>query len=272
MIRLVDTHCHLDFNRFDEDRTEVVRRAIEAGVVRIVVPGLDLSASRAICDLVEQLPGIYAAVGVHPNDLDHVGELGSTLDEIRKLARRPKVVAIGEIGIDYHWMNAPRPIQHLWLIRQLEMAKELKLPVILHSRESNPDLLELLRDWVSGGLPETLRSRPGVLHSFSGNWQEAEQVLELGFYIGLTGPLTYRNADEMRDVAAKAPADKLLIETDAPFLTPLPHRGKRNEPAYVRLVAEKLAEVRGIDLESVARMTTENAATLFEWDMAAPAS
>jgi TatD DNase family protein len=263
-VELIDTHCHLDFERFDADREAVIRRAAEAGVSRIVVPGLDAESSRAAIGLAERHTGIYAAVGVHPNSIGPApAALGKTLDTLRKLADHPKVVAIGEIGLDYHWDDTPRDIQQEWLAAQLELAAGVGLPVILHNRESTADLLAALADWVDGGLPPDLAPRPGVLHSFSADWKDAQTALGMGFYVGFTGPITFRNADEMREVAANAPGDRILVETDAPFLTPQPHRGQRNEPGYVRFVAAKLAEVRGADFASLAGQTTANARTLF---------
>jgi TatD DNase family protein len=261
---LVDTHCHLDFDRFDEDRDEVVRRAAEAGVTRIVVPGIDVESSRRALALADHYPAVYAAVGVHPNSIGSGG--GSperALEQIGDLARHPKVVAVGEIGLDYYRDNTPKETQHVWLNAQLDLAARLRLPVILHNRESSEDMLALLSGWVDRGLPPELKDRPGVLHSFSATWEEAQVALRLGFYLGFTGPITFKKADEMRRAAHNAPAARILVETDAPFLAPHPRRGRRNEPAYVRYVAEKLAEVRGVDPAAIAEQTTQNAATLF---------
>ncbi len=181
------------------------------------------------------------------------------IDELRRLAAHPKVVAIGEIGLDYYWDKTPVEIQHHALARQLELAHELHLPVIIHNREANADTLaQLAASPLRGG------DRPGVLHSFSGDWSMAEAALAMGFYLGFTGPLTYKKADEMRAVATRAHLDRILIETDAPYLTPQPYRGKRNEPAYVRFVAERLAELRGLSVEEIARITTANAERLFQ--------
>ncbi len=172
-MELVDTHCHLDFERFNEDRDEVVHRAAEAGVTRIVVPGLDLE-------------GVYAAVGMHPNDIGaEPPPLDETLAELRELAAHPKVVAIGEIGLDYYWDRTPREVQATWLARQLDLAAELGLPVILHNRDATADLLAALAAWVGPGLPDTIAARPGVLHSFSATWEDAEIALAMGFYLSL---------------------------------------------------------------------------------------
>ena len=262
---LVDTHCHLDFHRFDEDRDVVIQRAVEIGVAGIVVPGLDIPSSRAAIDLAERYPGIFAAVGVHPNEIgaNVSPDLASTISTLKKLAQHPKVIALGEIGLDYYWDKTPAPVQHQWLKAQLELASELELPVILHNRDSTDDILLILEEWTAGGLPASLKDRPGVLHSFSATWEDAQRALALNFYLGFTGPITFKKADEMRRVAAKTPEERILIETDAPFLSPHPERGNRNEPAFVRHTATKLAEIRGVDFETIARITTRNAIDLF---------
>ena len=254
---LVDTHCHLDDDSFASDRDEVVARAAAVGVGRIVVPAIDLGNVEAVLELTAGVEGVYAAVGVHPNSAADWQD--DWIDELRRLAAHPKVVAIGEIGLDYYWDKTPMEIQHHALARQLELAHELHLPVIIHNREANADILaQLAASPLRGG------DRPGVLHSFSGDWSMAEAALAMGFYLGFTGPLTYKKADEMRAVATRAHLDRILIETDAPYLTPQPYRGKRNEPAYVRFVAERLAELRGLAVEEIARITTANAERLFQ--------
>ncbi len=264
-LELVDTHCHLDFDHFNDDRDQVVQRAVEAGVMRIVVPGLDLETNQRAIDLAEQYQGVYAAVGIHPNNLGpRPDPLGPTLEHIRELAAHPKVVAIGEIGLDYYWKKTPKGIQHIWLKQLLRLAGELGLPVILHNREATGDMLRILTDWCRSS-PASSTDRLGVLHSFSGTWEDAQAALEMGFHLGFTGPITFKKAHEMRKVARNAPEKRILIETDAPFLTPHPHRGERNEPAYVRYTAERLAKVRDMDLNAIAAQTTSNARMLFSW-------
>ncbi len=254
---LIDTHCHLDFDRFDEDREAVVERALEAGVSQIVVPALDLANCSAVIQLTEQYDGVWAAVGVHPNSSAEWQD--SWLNEIRAFAQHGNVVAIGEIGLDYYWDHSPKAVQHQALRGQLALAAELDLPVILHNRDSSADVVQLLRE-----SPLVGRSRPGVLHSFSADFKIAEAVLVLGYYLGFTGPITFKKADDLRAVAAQIPLDRLLVETDAPFLSPEPRRGRRNEPAHVVHVAAKLAELHGMDSAEMAAITTRNAKTLFQ--------
>lgn len=259
-VAIVDTHCHLDFDRFDGDRDEVVQHAIENGVTRIVSPGIDLKSCRAAVALADRYPGVFATVGIHPNTNVAVGK--AEIGELRDLSQNPKVVAIGEIGLDYYRDRTPHDRQQANLRAQLELASEVGKPVIVHNRESDADVLRMLSEWRANA-DDGLANRPGVVHSFSGDWALAEQILAAGFYLGFTGPLTYKKADDLRAVAAKVPADRVLVETDAPFLTPEPRRGRRNEPGYVRWVAEKLAEVRGISQAKAFKLTTDNAVRLF---------
>jgi len=253
---LVDTHCHLDFHQFDEDREAVLARARANGVGRIVIPATDLETSRHAVALAETHADIFAAVGVHPTSTGGFG--AQELAELRELARSAKVVAIGEIGIDLYWKTVPLAEQQTAFRAQLELAGELGKPVIVHDREAHAEVLTQLR--------ETQPRPRGVLHSFSGDRALAATAVEMGFYLGVDGPLTYKKNDALRAIFAEAPLDKILIETDAPYLTPQAHRGQRNEPAYVRYVAEKLAEVRGATLEEIAQATTANAARLFRWE------
>lgn len=251
-----DTHCHLDFERFDGDRDEIVARAAAAGVKRIVVPALDLENAPAVLALADRYEEVYAAVGVHPNS--SAGWEDAWIDRLHSLAGHEKVVAIGEIGLDYYWDRSPKETQQRALAQQLALAAELELPVIIHNREADADVLRLLSESPLHG-----KERPGVLHSFLSTWETAEAALEMGYYLGFTGPLTYAKNDALRDVVSRAPLDRLLIETDAPFLSPQAHRGERNEPAFVRLVAAQMADTLGLKEATVAAMTTDNAACLF---------
>jgi TatD DNase family protein len=257
-MQLVDTHCHLDDNAFNKDRGDVIARAVEAGVSRIVVPGTDAASSRAAVELAAAHPPVYAAAGIHPNNA--AGFRENHLEAIEAAARADKVVAIGEIGLDYYREYTPHATQRSAFEAQLALAVDLKLPVIIHNRESSDDLLDILARWA-----HLLPSPPGVMHAFSAGPEMAERALELGFFLGLAGPITYKKADRLREVAACAPADRIVVETDAPYLTPHPHRGKRNEPAYVRHTAERLATVRNTTLKQIAKCTTANANALFGW-------
>jgi TatD DNase family protein len=253
---LVDTHCHLDFQSFDEDRDAVVERAAQAMVGTIIVPSVDLESVQAVLEVAETYSGAYAAVGVHPNFC--AGWRPEWLEAIRRRAGHPKVVAVGEIGLDYYRDRAPARTQRRALEAQLDLALELELPVILHNREADHDLLEIL-----SGAALSRRSGPGVLHSFSSGWDTARRALDLGYYLGFTGPVTYPKAAELRKVVAQAPLDRILVETDAPFLAPQARRGRRNEPAYVNYVLERVAEIHGLSTEEAARQTTDNVRRLF---------
>lgn len=252
----IDTHCHLDFERFNEDRDVVIERAFQAGVQRIIIPSLDLQNCTAVLKLTEQFEHVYAAVGIHPNSTAKWDD--GWVAEIRDLAQHEKVVAIGEIGLDNYWNKSPQTTQGWALRAQLKLAAELNLPVIIHNREASEDVIQVLAESPLAG-----REGAGVLHSFSGDWGTAHAALQMGFYIGLTGPLTFKKSNELRWLAAKVPPDRVVIETDSPFLTPEPYRGKRNEPAYVSHVAAKLAEIQNVKTAVIAQQTTENAIRLF---------
>ena len=255
-MRLIDTHCHLDFERFNEDREAVVERAIQTGVQRIIIPCLDLQNCTAVLKLAERFDQVYAAVGIHPNSTAKWDD--SWISELRDHAQHEKVVAIGEIGLDNYWKKSPQTTQRWGLRAQLKLAAELKLPVIIHNREASEDVIRVLAESPLAG-----KERAGVLHSFSGDWGTAHAAIQMGFYIGFTGPLTFKKADDLRWIAAKVPPERILIETDSPFLTPVPHRGKRNEPAYVSHVAAALAKIQNVDTAVAAHQTTENAIRLF---------
>ena len=265
---LTDTHCHLDFSAFDEDRQAILERARHLGVARILNPGIDLDSSRAAVRLAAIYTEVYAAVGVHPNEAFTWQD--GTLGALRELAcegASSKIVAIGEIGLDYYRDRAPRELQRQAFIAQLGLAAELDLPVVIHSRQSEEDLIAILADWQAelASRDSPLARRPGVLHSFSGDIHVMQAAVGLNFLIGITGPVTFSKATELHQVVAHIPDYHLLIETDAPFLTPHPFRGRRNEPGFVRLVAEKIAALHGISFSAVAQITTANAGRLFQW-------
>jgi TatD DNase family protein len=257
---LIDTHCHLDFERYNEDRDEVMQRAAAAGVTRIIIPSIDVGSSRSVVRLSQSLTGVYAAVGIHPNSTADFDD--AMIDQLRDLAREEKVVSIGEIGLDYYWDKSPKDIQAKAFEAQLQLAAALELPVIIHNRDASEDVMNILERWVYT-LPESLKTCPGVLHSFSAPLDIAERALAAGFYLGFTGPITFKKADDLRRAAALTPLDRILVETDGPFLTPEPYRGKRNEPAYIPYIVERLATVKQVSVETLAQATTANAARLF---------
>ena len=260
---LVDTHCHLDLRQFDGDREDVIARAEASGIRIIINPGIDLDSSQRALALSERYRNIYAAVGVHPNEC--AGFDDGTLAALGRLASHPKVVAIGEIGLDYYWKRVAREQQKAALRAQLALAADHGLPVILHSRDSNADLLCELSQW--GAAIRKTRGPAamiGVWHAFSGGVAEAEAAYELGLAVGLGGPVTFQNARKLQALVPQLRPDRLLVETDAPYLAPHPHRGERNEPAYVWLVAQALAALYGITVEAVAEQTTDTALSCFE--------
>ena len=254
-MQLIDTHCHLDWNSFDNDRAEVIDRAIAAGVATMITIGVDVPSSHRAIEIADRYEGVYAAVGVHPNDCADFD--AALLQNIRSLAQHPKVVAIGEIGLDYYWHKVDHDVQARAFQAQLELAAELGKPVILHSREAAPDVVKLLEEF-------SQQARiGGTLHSYFDDVAICERAFALGFYIGITGPITFKKAEREREVVKRLPLDRVLLETDAPFLTPVPQRGERNEPAYVRYVAETIARVRDMPVDEIARQTGRNAEILF---------
>ena len=255
-MELVDTHCHLDGKAFDPDRTEVIDRALAAGVRRMITIGVDLPSSRRAIELADQHEAVYAAVGVHPNDC--AGFDAATLQELRSLAQQPKVIAIGEIGLDYYWHKVDHDIQARVFRAQLELAAELDRPVIIHSRDAALEVVAILEEFTQQA--SHLR---GTLHSYFDDLAVARRVFAMDFYIGVTGPITFKKSDREREIIRQMPLERILLETDAPFLTPVPQRGKRNEPAYVQHVAHVIAKVRGQPVEEIAQQTTRNAEALF---------
>ncbi len=258
---LIDTHCHLDFNAFDSDRLEVLSRANQAGLKRIINPGVDLENSQTVLRLCVAHSEVYAAVGVHPNSALTWGR--QSLDQLRQLAEHPKVVAIGEIGLDFYRDRAPKDLQIRIFREQLELAGEMGLPVIVHSRQAESVTLDILSGWIAQRTNN--KSAPGVLHSYGGDEPTAQRALGLGLLIGITGPVTFRNATLLQQLVSRLPLTSLLVETDAPFLTPHPHRGERNEPAYIRYIAEKIAVLKEQTFDLIVENTTANAERLFQW-------
>jgi len=255
---LVDTHCHLDWNAFDADRDAVIRRAIDGGVTRMLTIGVDVPSSHRAIELAEQYAEVYAAVGVHPNDCADFD--AAMLQEVRSLAQHPKVIAIGEIGLDYYWHKVDHDVQARAFQAQVQLAAELGKPVIVHSREAAADTIGMLEQFTQ----HTARIE-GTLHSYFDDLSLMQRAFAIGFYCGVTGPITFKKSDRERDIIRQAPLDRLLIETDAPFLTPVPHRGQRNEPAYVRHVVETIAQVKGLTVNVVAQQTTQNANQMLGW-------
>ncbi|MCB0157877.1 MAG: TatD family hydrolase [Caldilineaceae bacterium] len=269
MAWLVDSHCHLDLEQFDDDRTAVLARAADAGVRLVVVPGIEVAHFPRVLELAAAHDMVYAAVGIHPNSADFGDDaaLAAALDAVRAAAQHPKVVAIGEIGLDYYWDTVPPARQQAAFAAQLELAAELGLPVIIHNRDADEDVAATLSAWVTSSAfrhsPLAQRPFAGVLHAFGGDLALAETAYSWNFVISLGGPVTFKNAKALHALAPRLQLDRLMLETDAPYLTPHPYRGKRNEPAYVALVCAQLAELTGIAPEEVAAETTAVALRFF---------
>ena len=251
---LIDTHAHLDSSRFNKDRAEVIKNARDTGVSYIVNIGADLRSSRYSVKLAREYPFIFATVGIHPHDA--IGLDANVLAELEKLAGEEKVVAIGEIGLDYYYDHSPRDIQRAAFIDQLVLAKKLNLPIVVHSREAEEDTMNILKEHYAG-------AGTGILHCFSGSLEMAREALEMGLYLAFGGVVTFKNAGGLLEVLKEIPLDRILLETDCPYLTPVPHRGKRNEPAYLPYVAEKIAEIKGVAIEELAEITTANAIRVY---------
>ena len=251
---IFDSHAHYDSEQFDIDRDELLGSVLlQKGVVAVINMAADYESLKKTVALCEKYDYIYGAVGIHPECANDLPD--NWLSDVEALLSHPKIVAVGEIGLDYHWEDeCPREKQKEVLIAQLELAKKHDLPVVIHDREAHGDSLAIVREF-----PDVT----GVFHCFSGSPEMARELLDLGWYLGFDGPVTYKNARRAPEVAAVTPLDRMLIETDSPYMTPVPHRGERNDSAYVRLVAEKLAEWKGVPVEQLARATLENGKRLF---------
>ena len=251
---IFDTHAHYDDETFDEDREELLWKMKEQGVEFIVNVGASIASTKKTIELVQRYPFLYGAVGIHPSETEELKE--EDMLWLKKASVQKDIVAIGEIGLDYYWPEPDREIQKKWFIRQLALASEVKLPVIIHSRDAAEDTLEILKEWDKD-------KTGGVIHCFSYSKEIAREYLSMGYYFGIGGVLTFKNARKLVEAVEIIPMDKILLETDCPYLAPEPYRGKRNQSVYIDLVAEKLAELKGIDKKEVLRITSENAKAFY---------
>ncbi|WP_299094524.1 TatD family hydrolase [uncultured Metabacillus sp.] len=251
---LFDTHAHLNAVQYEEDIVEVIQRAKAENVTHIVVVGFDKETITKAMELTNQYDMIYAAVGWHP--VDAIDMTDEDLAWIKELTSHPKVVAIGEMGLDYYWDKSPKDVQKEVFRKQIQLAKEVQLPIIIHNRDATEDVVKILKE-------EKASEVGGIMHCFTGSLEVAKQCMDMNFYLSFGGPVTFKNAKKPKEVVKEIPMERLLIETDCPYLTPHPFRGKRNEPSYVKYVAEQIAELRGISVEEVATKTSDNAKKLF---------
>ncbi|MEK5440167.1 TatD family hydrolase [Fredinandcohnia sp. FSL W7-1320] len=251
---LIDTHAHLNAIQYQEDLEEVIERAQSEGVEIIVVVGFDRETITRAIELADTYEFIYATVGWHP--VDAIDMTDEDLKWIEELCSHPKVVALGEMGLDYYWDKSPKEIQKEVFRKQIALAKKVKLPIIIHNREATADIIEILEE-------EKASEVGGIMHCFTGSVEVAKQCMDMNFYISFGGPVTFKNAKKPKEVATEIPLDRLLIETDCPYLTPHPFRGKRNEPSYVKYVAEQIAELKGVTFEEIAQITSDNAKRFF---------
>lgn len=250
----IDTHVHLNADQFENDVEEVITRALDAGVTKMIVVGFDRKTINRAMELTELYPFIYAVVGWHPVDAIDCTE--EDLKWIESLAAHPKVVGIGETGLDYHWDKSPRDIQQKVFRKQIQLAKKVDLPIIIHNRDATADVVRILKE-------EDAEKVGGIMHCYGGSVETAKECIAMNFMISLGGPVTFKNARMPKEVAVEIPLDKLLIETDSPYLAPHPYRGKRNEPVYVTLVAEEIAKLKELSVDEVAKATTANAIKIF---------
>lgn len=253
MKQMIDSHAHLDEERFDEDRDEFIKSLKENAISYVINPSSDMETSRRVVELSNKYENIFAAVGIHPHDAEGFKE--DDLDELRELSKDERVVAIGEIGLDYYYDNSPRDIQKEVFRKQLELSHELDLPVIIHTRDAMGDTYDILKEFEG-------RVR-GVMHCYTGSIEMAEKFMKLGFYISIAGPVTFKNAVNVREMAKQIPLERLLIETDSPYLAPVPNRGKRNDPTNVRYVADMLANLKEIQIDKIIEHSRENTVELF---------
>jgi len=253
---LTDSHAHIQGKEYAGEAAAVIDRAREAGVETVIAVGGagDMSSNNEAVALAALFPNVYATVGMHPHDAKHVGD--QQMKVLKQLAASPKVVAVGETGLDYYYSHSPHETQREVFVRFIQLARETNLPLVVHERDAAKETAELLLSEGGGGLS-------GVIHCFTGDYEAARRYLDLGFYLSFAGIVTFKNADALREVARKVPLERMCVETDSPYLTPVPHRGKRNEPAYVRFVAETLARIKNISFEEAASATTANARALF---------
>ncbi len=260
---LTDTHAHLDFSQFDEDRDQVIDRATNEGVTRIVTVGFDLDSSSQAVALANRHANLWACVGVHPHEAHQVNP--EVLNSLRELSRRHKVVAVGEIGLDYYRDRSPRDVQRRVFRQELDLAAETGKPVVVHDRAAHEDVMHIIRTWAKAISASDTELQPplGVVHCFSGDLTMAGELLQLGFYISVAGPVTFPNARRLHELVSRLPLERLLIETDCPFLSPHPYRGKRNEPVNVKLIAQRIADIKDMPLGKVSQITTANACRVF---------
>ncbi|EGO65970.1 TatD family hydrolase [Acetonema longum] len=251
---LFDSHAHLDDNRFDSDRDEVIARAWSEGLTGILNAGTDMATSAQAIKYTEHYPSIYAAVGIHPHDAKDAKD--TDYEQLAQWAGLPKVVAIGEIGLDYYYNHSPKEVQQKVCIRQIDVARQTGKPIIIHDRDAHGDILDIIKKEAKGVT--------GVFHCFSGSLEMAREVIKLGFYVSFAGPVTYKNAAKLQEVAASVPLNRILVETDSPYLTPEPFRGRRNEPARVRLVADTVARLRQMEPAALYQATANNTRELFK--------
>ena len=258
MVAFIDTHVHLNADQYDDDLQQVIDRALEAKVEKMVVIGFDRKTIERAMSLANQCDFIYAVIGWHPVDAIDCTE--QDLAWIEELAAHPKVVGIGETGLDYYWDKSPKDVQQFWFRKQIKLAQKLNLPIIIHNRDATGDVVRILRE-------ENAATIGGIMHCFGGSVETARECIDMNFMISLGGPVTFKNARQPKEVAKEIPLEHLLIETDAPYLAPHPYRGKRNEPCYVPLVAEEIARQKELSLEEVANATTANAIRFFKLDV-----